>query len=91
MYSEGDSVCGAHFVDTSTLTGFVKLARCSFATFVVIVAENKYVVRSVGIILRILSRTAPKSRSSNLSASSSTYAALAALYACEYVYAHQEL
>jgi len=32
---------GAHFDDTSTLTGFVKLALCNLATFVVIVAEYK--------------------------------------------------
>lgn len=30
-----------HLVDTSTLTGSLKLALCNFATFVVIVAENK--------------------------------------------------
>lgn len=65
-------ISDAHFVETSTLTGFVRLARCNFATLVVIVAEKRYVVRSVGSTLRILSKTAPKSRSSSLSASSST-------------------
>ena len=45
----------AHFAETSTLTGLVKLARWSLATLVVIVAENRYVVRSLGSILRILS------------------------------------
>ncbi len=30
-----------HFLDTSTRTGLDKLALCSFATLVVIVAENK--------------------------------------------------
>lgn len=34
-------ISGAHFVETSTLTGFVKLARWSLATFVVIVAEKR--------------------------------------------------
>lgn len=61
------------FVDTSSLTGSRNEARCSLATLVVIVAENKYVCRlSLGITLRILSMTGPKSRSSNLSASSMT-------------------
>jgi len=31
----------SHFDDTSTLTGFVKLALCNLATFVVIVAEYR--------------------------------------------------
>jgi len=31
----------AYLDETSTLTGLDKLARCNFATFVVIVAENK--------------------------------------------------
>lgn len=58
--------------ETSTLTGFDRLARCNFATLVVMVAENKYVVRSLGITLRILSMTGPRSRSNSLSASSRT-------------------
>jgi hypothetical protein len=32
---------GAYLDETSTLTGLDKLARCNFATFVVMVAENK--------------------------------------------------
>lgn len=55
-------------------TGFDKLARWSFATFVVIVAEKRYVVRSLGMTFRILSMIGPKSMSSNLSASSRTCA-----------------
>lgn len=55
-------------------TGFDKLARWSFATFVVIVAEKRYVVRSFGMTFRILSMIGPKSMSSSLSASSRTYA-----------------
>lgn len=65
-----------HFSDTSTRTGFDKLARCSLATLVVIVAENRYVVRSLGIAFRILSIIGPKSMSSNLSASSKTWDAV---------------
>lgn len=61
-----------HFDDTSTRTGLFKLARCSFATLVVMVAENKYVFRSFGITLRILSMMGPKSISSSRSASSMT-------------------
>ena len=61
-------------VDTSTLMGFIKLARCSLATFVVIVAEKRYVVRSFGITFRILSMTGPKSISNRRSASSKTCA-----------------
>jgi len=61
-----------YFVDTSTRTGFDKLARWSLATLVVIVAENKYVVRSFGIALRIASMSGPKSMSSKRSASSRT-------------------
>ena len=38
---DDDGVQCAYFVDTSTRTGFVKLARCNFATLVVIVAENR--------------------------------------------------
>lgn len=61
-----------HFVETSTLTGFDKLALCSLATFVVIVAEKRYVVRSFGMTFKILSITGPKSMSSRRSASSRT-------------------
>lgn len=32
---------GTYFDETSTRTGLDKLARCSLATFVVMVAENK--------------------------------------------------
>jgi len=42
-----------YFEETSTRTGFTRLALCSFATLVVMVAENKYVVRSLGMTLRI--------------------------------------
>jgi hypothetical protein len=63
---------GSHLVDTSTRTGFDKLARCSLATLVVIVAENKYVVRSLGIALRMPSISGPKSMSNRRSASSRT-------------------
>lgn len=62
----------AHLCDTWTRAGFCKLARCSLSTFVVIVAENKYVCRSFGSTLRILSITGPKSMSNSLSASSMT-------------------
>ena len=61
-----------HFEETSTLTGLLSEARWSLATFEVMVAENRYVLRSLGITLRILSMMGPKSRSSSLSASSST-------------------
>ena len=62
----------SYFVETSTRTGFAKLARWSLATFVVIVAEYKYVVRSFGMALRIASISAPKSISNKRSASSRT-------------------
>ena len=62
-----------HFELTSTRTGFDKLARWSLATLVVIVAEKRYVVRSFGMSFKILSSFGPKSMSSSLSASSSTY------------------
>lgn len=62
----------AHFDETSTFTGFVKLALCSLETLVVIVAENKYVVRSFGIAFKIWSIVGPKSMSNSLSASSIT-------------------
>ena len=69
---ESNSVLYPYFDDTSTRTGFVKLARCSLATFVVIVAEKRYVVRSLGINLRILSMASLNSRLSSRSASSMT-------------------
>lgn len=62
-----------NFDDTSTRTGFDKLALCSLATLVVIVAEKRYVVRSFGMTFNILSMLAPKSRSSRRSASSRTF------------------
>jgi len=65
-------VSETHFVDTSTLTGLTKLALCSLATFEVMVAEKRYVVRSLGISFKILSIIGPKSISRSLSASSST-------------------
>ena len=65
-----DGTRQTYFDDTSTLTGLFKLARCSLATFVVMVAEKRYVFRSLGITFRILSMMGPKSISSNLSASS---------------------
>ncbi|OMH82387.1 hypothetical protein AX774_g4126 [Zancudomyces culisetae] len=61
-----------YFDDTSIFTGFFSDARWSFATFVVIVAENKYVLRSIGISRRIFSIFGPKSISSSRSASSIT-------------------
>ena len=61
-----------YFVETSTRTGFDKLARWSLATFVVIVAEYKYVVRSFGMAPRIASISGPKSISNKRSASSRT-------------------
>lgn len=60
------------FEDTSIRTGFVRLALCNLATFVDIVAENKYVVRSFGISFKIVSNTGPKSISRRRSASSNT-------------------
>lgn len=62
-----------NFSETSTRTGFDKLARCNFWTLVVIVAENRYVVLSFGMSLRILSIIGPKSKSSSRSASSKTW------------------
>ena len=62
-----------YFVDTSTRTGFDKLARWSLATLVVIVAENKYVVRSFGMAFRMASMSGPKSMSNKRSASSRTW------------------
>jgi hypothetical protein len=59
-----------YFDDTSTLTGLFRLARWSLATFVVMVAEKRYVLRSFGMTFKILSMMGPKSISSNLSASS---------------------
>ena len=70
--AKDDRVQRTYFVDTSTRIGFVKLARCSFATLVVIVAEYRYVVRSFGIVFRIASISGPKSISNRRSASSST-------------------
>jgi hypothetical protein len=61
-----------YFVDTSTRTGFDKLARWSLATLVVIVAENRYVVRSLGMALSMASISRPKSMSNKRSASSRT-------------------
>src|ERR1700722_6466268 len=61
-----------YFPETSILAGFVKLARCNLVTFVVIVAEKRYVVRSFGMTLRILSIIGPKSISKRRSASSRT-------------------
>ena len=61
-----------YFLETSTRTGFSRLARCNFATLVVIVAENKNVFLSFGMTLRILSMAGPKSISNRRSASSIT-------------------
>lgn len=58
--------------DTDTRNGFDREARCSDSTLLDIVAEKRNVRRSFGRIFRILSRIGPKSRSSNLSASSMT-------------------
>ena len=38
-----------YFTSTSTLTGFSRQARCSLATLLVMVAENSWVLRSLGI------------------------------------------
>ena len=65
-------VVEADFEDTSTLMGFDRLALCSLATLVVIVAENRYVFLSFGMTLRILSMIGPKSISRSRSASSNT-------------------
>lgn len=67
------SIACPYFEETSTRMGFTRLALWSFATFVVMVAENKYVVRSVGMTLRIWSMSGPKSMSRRRSASSITY------------------
>lgn len=62
-----------HLEETSSLTGSRREARWSLATLVVIVAEKRYVWRcSLGMTLRMLSMTGPKSRSSKRSASSMT-------------------
>jgi len=62
-----------YFVLTATRTGLVRLARCSFWTFEVMVAEKRYVCRCFGNTDSNLSRMAPKSTSNNRSASSRTY------------------
>ena len=74
VFAKGHQTVGKpiYFVETSTRTGLDKLARWSLATFVVIVAEYKYVVRSFGMALRIASISSPKSISNKRSASSRT-------------------
>lgn len=57
---------------TSTLTGSTRHARCNFATFEVIVAENNWVRLSLGMTFRIWSISCSKSMLRSLSASSST-------------------
>lgn len=42
----------AYFDDASTRIGFVRFARCSLEIFEVIVAEKRYVVRSVGMAFK---------------------------------------
>ncbi len=61
-----------YFPDTSTLTGSLREARWSFWTFLVIVAEYRYVVRSLGMTLSILSTSSSKSMLRMRSASSMT-------------------
>ena len=59
-------------MEIETRKGLESDARCRDSTFEDIVAEKRYVRRSRGRTLRILSRMGPKSRSSRRSASSMT-------------------
>lgn len=72
----GTSIIGTvtrtYLVSTSTLTGLVSEARCSFLTLVVMVAENKNVLRCLGASDTILLMSSSNSELSRRSASSKT-------------------
>ena len=66
------TVTRTYLVSTSTLTGLVSEARCSFLTLVVMVAENKNVLRCLGASDTILLMSSSNSELSRRSASSKT-------------------
>ena len=63
----------SYLAATSILTGSLSDARCSLATLLVIVAENRNVRRTVGMTLRILLISSSKSMCKRRSASSMTW------------------